>query len=295
MDLYSSTNMMLAVDKPSDLADAIKQGGVPMQQIVATMLTKDGQYIRRERTFAGVAYNTVDTKVEKELAWKDDGEKNPIFLGIELEYDHATGKKKAVYKALKGHAILKRDGSVPSGFEIVTAPGTIAYHKKAFAGFFKKVPLKNYSNCGMHVHIGKKHLTEMQIGKIISFIYKKDNIPFITLVAGREYNKNHYCGAREERSITHGIYGDEQGVSRSGDKYQAVNTAKENTIEIRVFSPPITDEELFYKLEFVQALVDFTMPSVVSVKDCNNLDKFVSFVASYKKIYPNLSKFIGEM
>ena len=68
MDLYSSTNMMLAVDKPSDLADAIKQGGVPMQQIVATMLTKDGQYIRRERTFAGVAYNTVDTKVEKETA-----------------------------------------------------------------------------------------------------------------------------------------------------------------------------------------------------------------------------------
>jgi Na+-translocating ferredoxin:NAD+ oxidoreductase RnfG subunit len=68
MDLYSSTNMMLAVNKPSELADAIKQGGVPMQQIVATMLTQDGQYIRRERTFAGVAYNTVDTKVEKETA-----------------------------------------------------------------------------------------------------------------------------------------------------------------------------------------------------------------------------------
>jgi tRNA G10 N-methylase Trm11 len=68
MDLYSSTNMMLAVDKPSDLAEAIKRGGVPMQQIVATMLTKDGQYIRRERTFAGIAYNTIDTKVEKETA-----------------------------------------------------------------------------------------------------------------------------------------------------------------------------------------------------------------------------------
>jgi hypothetical protein len=68
MDLYSSTNMMLAVDKPADLAEAIKRGGVPMQQIVATMLTKDGQYIRRERTFAGIAYNTIDTKVEKETA-----------------------------------------------------------------------------------------------------------------------------------------------------------------------------------------------------------------------------------
>lgn len=58
MDLYSSTNMSLAVDKPADLATAIKAGGVPLQQAVATMLTADGQYIRRERTFAGVSYET---------------------------------------------------------------------------------------------------------------------------------------------------------------------------------------------------------------------------------------------
>jgi hypothetical protein len=68
MDLYSSTDMSLAVDTPSELGAAIKHGGVPMQQIVATMLTKVGQYIRRERTFAGVSYNTVDTKVDKETA-----------------------------------------------------------------------------------------------------------------------------------------------------------------------------------------------------------------------------------
>jgi hypothetical protein len=68
MDLYSSTNMSLAVDRPRDLGEAIKKGGVPMQQVVATMLTQDGQYIRRERTFAGVSYDTVETKVDKETA-----------------------------------------------------------------------------------------------------------------------------------------------------------------------------------------------------------------------------------
>jgi hypothetical protein len=68
MDLYSSTNMKLAVEKITQLADAIKRGGVPMQQIVATMLTKDGQYIRRERTFAGVSYDTQETVVDKETA-----------------------------------------------------------------------------------------------------------------------------------------------------------------------------------------------------------------------------------
>ena len=68
MSLYSSTNMSLAVDNPSKLGEAIKNGGVPMQQAVATMLTKDGQYIRRERTFAGVAYDTVPAEVNKETA-----------------------------------------------------------------------------------------------------------------------------------------------------------------------------------------------------------------------------------
>ncbi len=68
MDLYSSTNMKLAVDKLSQLAEAIKSGGVPMQQVVANMLTTDGQYIRRERTFAGVSYETTETEVNKETA-----------------------------------------------------------------------------------------------------------------------------------------------------------------------------------------------------------------------------------
>ena len=68
MDLYASTDMKLAVNKISKLGEAIKNGGIPMQQIVANMLTKAGQYIRRERTFAGVSYDTVEAKVDKQTA-----------------------------------------------------------------------------------------------------------------------------------------------------------------------------------------------------------------------------------
>jgi hypothetical protein len=68
MDLYSSTDMKLAVDNITQLSDAIKAGGIPMQQTVANMLTQAGQYIRRERTFAGVSYDTQETKVDKETA-----------------------------------------------------------------------------------------------------------------------------------------------------------------------------------------------------------------------------------
>lgn len=68
MDLYSSTDMKLAVNNLNELADAIKNGGIPMQQTVANMLAQAGQYIRRERTFAGVSYDTQETKVDKATA-----------------------------------------------------------------------------------------------------------------------------------------------------------------------------------------------------------------------------------
>ena len=68
MDLYQSTNMIHAVDKPDQLGDAIARGGVPLQQITAAMLAADGQYMRRERSFHGVKYDTKPVAVDKDAA-----------------------------------------------------------------------------------------------------------------------------------------------------------------------------------------------------------------------------------
>lgn len=65
MDLYAATDMRLAVDDLSKLGDAIAKGGVPMQQIVASMLARSGQYLRRERSFDGIAYNTPQVEVDR--------------------------------------------------------------------------------------------------------------------------------------------------------------------------------------------------------------------------------------
>jgi GGDEF domain-containing protein len=69
MDLYSKTDMSLAVDGNAEkLPAAIQAGGVPLQQVVASMLARSGQYIRRERSFAGVDYNTPVVKVDRASA-----------------------------------------------------------------------------------------------------------------------------------------------------------------------------------------------------------------------------------
>lgn len=66
MDLYATTDMRLAVADISKLADAIQRGGVPMQQVVAAMLSESGQYIRRERSFDGVVYNASLVQVSRD-------------------------------------------------------------------------------------------------------------------------------------------------------------------------------------------------------------------------------------
>lgn len=68
MDLYATTDMRLAVDDPSKLPVAIHAGGIPLQQVVASMLAEAGQYIRRERDFAGIDYHTKSTPVNAEVA-----------------------------------------------------------------------------------------------------------------------------------------------------------------------------------------------------------------------------------
>ncbi|MCP4116457.1 MAG: DEAD/DEAH box helicase family protein [Desulfobacteraceae bacterium] len=68
MDLYSKTDMQLAVEDISKIGDAITAGGVPLQQVVASMLTEAGQYVRRERSFDGITYDTKPTKIDRNLA-----------------------------------------------------------------------------------------------------------------------------------------------------------------------------------------------------------------------------------
>lgn len=66
MDLYATTDMRLAVSDITNLAEAIRKGGVPMQQAVASMLTGAGQYVRRERSFDGISYNSPTVEVSRE-------------------------------------------------------------------------------------------------------------------------------------------------------------------------------------------------------------------------------------
>ena len=71
------------------------------------------------------------TRVEGMLKFKAKKVKpSTIYLGCELEYE-TNDRSKAqidVGKLLKGHALMKSDGTIRNGFEIVTCPATMDIH-----------------------------------------------------------------------------------------------------------------------------------------------------------------------
>ena len=59
MDLYAARMNIAEVTSVVGLQATLEDGGTPLQQVATAMMAEDGQYIRRERTFAGVDVGSV--------------------------------------------------------------------------------------------------------------------------------------------------------------------------------------------------------------------------------------------
>ncbi|WP_322730345.1 strawberry notch C-terminal domain-containing protein [Nostoc sp. ChiQUE01b] len=82
MDLYSRTDMRLALSNMANLTELVASGGVPLQQTLASMLTESGQYIRRERSFEGVRFDSVVAPVNHDVA-----ENISLIMAEIMEFD----------------------------------------------------------------------------------------------------------------------------------------------------------------------------------------------------------------
>ena len=217
-----------------------------------------------------------------------------IYLGIELEYEtpNRDVARVAVGKALRGHAIMKSDASIRNGFEIVTCPATLDIHLEEFKKFFSTFPAvlskaKNTmifpdDNTGMHVHVSRKPLSMLTIGKMTSFLNKKANKAFIAYIAGRI--DNHYARMDEQRTVTFPLMG-------NGDRYNALNLQNSATVEFRIFSTPKNWSEFASRLEFCQALTDYCQPCQLSgpLSQLSEHTSFINWLKDKRKLFPELT------
>ena len=231
------------------------------------------------------------TKVPSLLKFKATKVKpSTIYLGTELEYESTDDHRQrdAIFagKSLKGHAILKSDGSINNGFEIVTCPATLDIHLAEFKSFFEhrkeKTALHGDKNTGMHVHISKKPLSVLTVGKMTAFLNNTANKKFIEAIAGRKLN--HYCNQDSSRTVSYPL------VYGKGERYNTLNLNNDETVEIRIFSTPESFDDFAHKLEFSEALAIYCSPCNANYSVYNLLkhENFKTWVYDKKHSYPHL-------
>lgn len=252
---------------------------------------------------------------------KKEKEKDPIFLGLELEVesrDPSKNGRKEVVRSIAGsplceHVIMKSDRSIePYGLEIVTVPATLTIHKERLAALFSpetqlNKKFRSSPATGIHIHVSKKAFTRLSLGKFISFINKPENDAFINAMAGRP--PTGYCtkgdfpaigkiqATKREKGIDIsariGAYTSLTGPSSVTHHRNSVNLSNEATVELRIFKSTNSKANLFRKLEFTEALVKFC--KVASLQQMTTYD-FVNYLIqpSQQKEYPYLLNWLGE-
>ena len=186
----------------------------------------------------------------------------------------------------------KKDGSLDEGnggFEICTAPSTFKFLKDRFTQMFNSdywtddngsTYVKGWNtNCaGLHIHINKKALTPLEVGKLLVFVNDNKNTRFIDDIACR--NINRWCKS-ETKKISDGQY-------RSDDRYEAVNTVPSKTVELRIFKSNVSEHGFMRALEFTDGMIRYLKQSSMREQSLS-YKSFISFIKKpeNRSEYPN--------
>jgi hypothetical protein len=219
------------------------------------------------------------------------GSRKSVMYGVELEVN-TPDSDGAVHKTLalldRRHVYLKYDGSLNSGFEIVSHPHTLEEHRKLWPGFFADVPegVTSFKSgeCGMHVHIERAKLTRLQIGKMLVFLNAPKNRRFVEAIAQR--SENRYCKIYEKK-LTNPVY-----VNDHDERYEALNVTNRHTVEVRIFRGTVRADRFWKNMEFVDAMVQWTRD--VSYRELTAA-RFVEYVRAHHSEYKYLFNYLVEI
>jgi hypothetical protein len=135
-------------------------------------------------------------------------------FGVELEVEKLSGGPPDILSRTRNllgkFALVKRDGSLSrdgqGGFEIVSCPATLAYHKggawtpffQHLGSFFQESP----STTGLHIHVGLNTLSPLVVNKMILFVNAQENREFIFGIANRNLQRKNpngrvYAGVKD--------------------------------------------------------------------------------------------------
>jgi hypothetical protein len=166
-----------------------------------------------------------------------------IGVELEVEYngDNISEKAMEVSTALNSNGqrvIIKGDGSLSHGFEIVTRPMGRHHHVELWGGLLTQSVRRGLqswdtSTCGLHTHIPQFFNTGKDASAVLAVEHPAIR-NFVLSLAGRENSR--WCKFHTIRNKADAGRYIGSRTRRSFDRYVAVNTnPRHNTHELRIF------------------------------------------------------------
>ena len=182
-----------------------------------------------------------------------------------------------------------RDSSLNSGVEIHSHPMTHKAHKQRKWGGFEEIRewgVRSYDTetAGLHFHLNRSAFTNFHFLKFVKFI--NENIGFTLGIARRKDmgNLNNYSPfyyrtphdikrymARRYREFS----GNREMVCNVGSR-GAINLANQKTVELRFFGGSLEEVKYKAKIDFVQAVYEYTQDSSYTHQGVKEFTEYVN-------------------
>ena len=197
-----------------------------------------------------------------------------LLFGLELEVDKGEYRERDAAISEIADAsedvYMKSDGSLDTGFEIVTHPCTLEYHMYQFkwrhiTSIAKKHGFKSHDarTCGLHVHVGRYQLGD-------GYDEQKDTIAKVLLLVDRHWdalvkfsrrNPSQLDRWAARPAIDRPRAGETDAIAMrkalradNGNRYQAVNLCNSGTIEFRLFNGTLKRDTIIATIQLLSNL-----------------------------------------
>ena len=215
------------------------------------------------------------------------------FLGSEIEVEYggeSDMEAKFVVRHLRAKngepfVYVSHDGSLTNGFEIITQPATLGYHKsleKEYESVFKNLIADGYRghegiHAGIHVHVNRKYFgdNEEQEGAIMKLLFLIEKFwDEIIIFSRRDYEKSKTYMAKVEDCYSNpkSYFDTFNKTGDHGGHYFALNISNPNTIEFRMFRSTLNINTYMCILEFVDNIC-----KIAKTKSMNEIESMDFF------------------
>lgn len=239
--------------------------------------------------------------VDNEIKMTGRERKNTAYTGFELEMeashcDREDGAQLA-HDLFSPWTVLKHDGSLSNGFEMVSQPMSRQYFIENFPWRSLKeladIGMRSASTrtCGLHIHINKGVFRDNPTGlyRFMSMFYR--NADNWKKLAGR--SESHYAVWSEDEAnamlkYTRNLRDVYKGTAYSSydlynyQRYVALNLQNANTIELRFFKGTLNPNTVAARVEAVHAVADYSRATrnKVNIKQVHDWERFREWTES---------------